>query len=383
MFEFDKVDKMFQKEVRAFAEKELAPGAKDRAKQATVDRELFKKMAKLGYTGLGIPEKYGGQEVGWVSRGVVDEELAKVDFNIGSLMSHTQNMASMIAKGPEEVAAEWVPALISTDKICSAAVSEPDCGSDVGAIKTRADRDGNYYIITGEKTSVTRGTYADICLVFARTGDTTGTRGLTMFLVPLDLPGIEISPLIDMGCKSMGRAIIHFDGVRIPAKYRLSEEGDAFSAQFIKGVDQGRAIIGLTVLAAAQASLEETIAYSKGRVAFGNPIAKYEGVSFKIAEATTFIEAGRWLCYRALWLGDQKLPSFKEGAMCKWWCPQVAIEIIHNCILIYGHIAYTEELPIEQRLRDVMGFEFADGTAEIMKLDIARQVIGKVALPYR
>jgi len=382
MFEFNETDSILRDQASRFAKKELAAGAKKRAKQDSIDRTAFKKIGDMGYTGLGVPEKYGGQEATWISRGIVIEELSKVDFNVGCLTAHIQHMALMTSRGSEEVAWEYVPGLISTEKVCSAAISEPDCGSDVGAIRTRAIRKEDYYIITGEKTSVTRGTYADVCLVFARTGPGTGTKGLTMFLVPLDLPGISIAPLMDMGCRSMGRAIINFEDVEVPAKYRIGEEGQAFSKQFVRGVDQGRAIIGLQVLAASQASIEETIDYTKQRVAFGKPIAKYEGVSFKIAEAATLIEAGRWLCYRTLWLGDEGLPSFKEGAMCKWWCPQIATEIIHNCLRICGHIAYTEELAIEQRLRDIIGFEFADGTAEIMKLNIARQLIGKEAIPY-
>jgi cyclohexanecarboxyl-CoA dehydrogenase len=383
MFNFSEADKMLRAQVRSFAKKELAPGALKRAKETEIPREIWKKVADMGYTGLGIPEKYGGQEASWISRGVVVEEISYVDLNLGGLTHHVQNMAWMAAQGSEEVAAEWTPKFISTDKICSAAITEPDCGSDVAATKTRAIRDGDYYIITGEKTSVTRGIYADACLVLAKTDPAAGIRGLTQFLVPLDLPGIEISPLVDMGCKSVGRAIMSFDNVRIPAKYRIGPEGQAFAKSFVAGVDKGRALTGLAVLAAAQASLDEIIAYSKERMAFGKPIAKYEGVSFKIAEAATYIEAARWLCYYTLWRGDQDLPTFKEGSMCKWWCPQLAARIIHDCLLLYGHVGYTEDLPLEQRLRDVIGYEFTDGTAEINKLNIAREIIGKEALPYR
>jgi cyclohexanecarboxyl-CoA dehydrogenase len=383
VFTFSESDKMLQAQARSFARKELAPGAKERAKEVTVPHDIWKKISDLGYTGLGVPEKYGGTEVGWVSRGVVLEELAKVDFNIGILTHHVQNMAAIIAMGSEEAAAEWVPKLISTEKICSAAITEPDCGSDVAAIKTKAIKNGYTYTITGEKTSVTRGTYADVCLVIASTDPTAGIRGLTQFLVPLDLPGISVSKFEDMGCIPMGRAAINFDSVTIPAKYRLGGEGQAIMQQFISGIDQGRTLGGLIAIATAQASLDETIAFTKERMAFGRPIAKYEGVSFKIAEAATYLTAARWLCYYTLWLGDQGLPSMKEGSMCKWWGPYLAAEIIHNCMLLHGHAGYTAELPIEQRLRDVMGAEFADGTAEINKLNIIREIIGKEALPYR
>jgi cyclohexanecarboxyl-CoA dehydrogenase len=383
MFEFSEEDKMLRAQVRSFAKKELAEGAMQRAKDGLIPPEIWKKVADMGYTGMDIPEKYGGQEASWIARGIVIEELAKVDFNVGSLVHHVQNMAWIASQASEEVAAEWVPKLVSTEKVCSSAITEPDCGSDVGAIKTKAVRDGDYYVITGEKTSVSRGVYADICLVQAKTDPTAGTKGLSSFLVPFDLPGIEISALDDMGCKSAARAIVNFDDVRVPVKNRIGEEGKAFDKQFMSRIDQGRALLALFCLAAAQTSLDDTIAFSKERMAFGRPIAKYEGVSFKIAEAATYLEAAWWLCYYTLWLGDQGLPSYKQGAMCKWWGTHLATEIIYNCMLLHGHVAYTSELPLEQRLRDVLGFEWGDGTAEIMKIDIARQIIGKEAIPYR
>jgi cyclohexanecarboxyl-CoA dehydrogenase len=383
VFEFSESHKMVREQARSFARKELAAGASERAKQIIIAPEIWKKVADMGYTGLGVPEKYGGQEVDWITIGIVIEELSKVDFNVGALTQHIQNMAFGVSQGAEEVAAEWVPALVDTTKVCSAAISEPGCGSDIGAIQTRAVKDGDNYVITGEKTSVTRGTYADICSVVVKTDPAAGMKGLRSFLVPFDLPGITRAPLNDMGCKPMGRAMVNFDEVVVPAKYMTTREGSGFSPRFATHVNQGRAIAGLFCLAAAQASLDEAVAYSKERKAFGYPIAKYEGVSFKLAEAATFIEAARWLCYYTLWLGDQGQPSFKEGCMCKWWCPQLAVEIIHNCLLVYGHVGYTEELPIEQRLRDVIGFEFADGTAEINKLNICRELIGREAIPYR
>jgi cyclohexanecarboxyl-CoA dehydrogenase len=383
MFEFSEQDKMLRNQVRDFARKELAPGAKKRAKTSEIPGELWNKIADLGYTGLGVPEKYGGQESSWVTRGVVIEELGYADVNIGGLTHHVQNMAWMASQGKEELAAEWVPAFVRTEKVCCAAISEPDCGADVAAIKTRATRDGDDYIINGEKTSVSRGTYADACLVLAKTNPDAGIRGLTQFLVPLNLPGIEISALHDMGCLAVGRAIINFNNVRIPAKNRISEEGQAFAKAFVAGIDKGRALTGLAVLAAAQASVDETIAFTKERYTFGKPIAKYEGVSFKIAEAATYIEAARWFCYYTLWLGDQNRSSYKEGSMCKWWCPQLAVKIIHDCVLLHGHIGYTDELPLEQRMRDVIGYEYTDGTAEINKLNIVREIMGKDALPYK
>ena len=175
--------------------------------------------------------------------------------------------------------------------------------------------------------------------------------------------------------------MIALDHVRVPSSHRLGEEGTGFR-QVMQGFDYNRILIGLGAIGAAQASLEETMTYVKERRAFGRPIAKFEGVSFPIAEAATQLEAARWLCYRALWLADRGLPYTKESAMVKWWAPRLAVETIHECLLLHGHYGYTDELPFGQRMRDVIGLEIGDGTAQIMKIIVARELMGRETLPY-
>jgi cyclohexanecarboxyl-CoA dehydrogenase len=184
-----------------------------------------------------------------------------------------------------------------------------------------------------------------------------------------------------MGCKPIGRASIFLDNVAVPESHRLGEEGRGFHL-VMSQFDTIRVLLGLICMGAAQTSLDEAITYAKQRMAFGKPIAKFEGVSFKIAEAATMIEAGRLLSYRALAMKDAGQFHAKESAMVKWLCPVIAVDVIHNCLLIHGQIGYSEEYPLEQRLRDVMGFELADGTADIMKLIIVREIMGREYLPY-
>ena len=228
---------------------------------------------------------------------------------------------------------------------------------------------------------MTLGAYADAAQIYAKTDPAAGARGVTCFWVPLDLPGITRYRFRDMGWHAISRASIIFDQVRIPADHRLGDEGRGFYMVMTE-FDFMRVILALSALGAAQASLKEATEYAKTRTAFGRPIAKFEGISFKIAEHAALIEAVRMLCYRTLWLKDQGLNHTKESAMCKWLGPLVSTQAIHDCLLVHGHFGYSAEYPLEQRLRDVIGFEIADGTAEVMKIVIARELIGREYLPY-
>jgi len=260
------------------------------------------------------------------------------------------------------------------------ALSEPGAGSDAKAMTSRARRDGDEYVLDGEKSGISLLMAADACVVFAKT-DPAGARGVTAFLVPMDAPGVTLLPFRDMGSRPVGRGGLHLDGVRVPADYRVGEEGKGFYS-VMNAFDYSRFIIGLMCLGAAEASLDETIAYVTQRHAFGQPLARFEGVQFPIAEHATYIEAARWLCYRGLWLRDADRPHTKEAAMAKWWAPKVAVECIHDCLLLHGQYGYSQDLPHEQRLRDVMGLQIGDGTAQVQKIIIARELMGREYLPY-
>jgi len=380
-FGFTEEQEMFRREVRRFVQTEMSPGAAQRAKREGYPKELIKKMGDMGLLGLNLPAEYGGQPADWVSVGIAMEEIARVDTQAYHIPIQIIAAYLVLQQGSEELRQEWMPALIRGDKVPCLAITEPDCGSDAAALKTRAVRDGDFYILNGEKTSITLGSQADMAVLFAKTDPTQKARGITSFVVPLNLPGITRTRFTDTGWKALGRSSIVMDDVRLPIRYRVGDEGKGFymvMGQF----DFIRVCLGLGALAAAHTSLEEAIAYAKQRNAFGRPIARFEAVSFKIAEHATFIEAARLLCYRTLWLKDQGLPHTKESAMCKWLCPKIGVKAIHDSLLIHGHVAYSEEFPIEQRLRDTMGLEMADGTAEIMKLIISREIMGREFLPY-
>lgn len=383
-FAFSKAEDTLRWAVKDFTDRMLMPIAKELAVMDHMPKEILGEIGKLGFMGPKIPKEYGGQPATWVMLGIIAEETAKAAPSVAGLFVIPYGVGYMLSEyGTREAKEEWLPSLIKGEKWACLSLTEPDCGSDAAAITTRAVRDNNSYVINGEKTSISLGMQANVTLLFAKTNPEAGAKGVTAFLVPLDFPGISRSLFKDMGWHPTGRASLTFNEVRIPAKYRVGEEGQGFYIAMQVFDTLGRALSGLIPIGLAQTALNLAIEHSRRRTAFGQPIAKFEGVSFMIAEAATLIEASRWLCYRTLWLKDKGLPNTKEGAMCKWWDPKVAMQVIHDAIIIHGHMGYSEDLPLQQMLRDALAFEIADGTEHIMKLIVAREVIGKVALPYR
>jgi cyclohexanecarboxyl-CoA dehydrogenase len=368
--------------LRAFARKELAPRSGHWDRTGEFPWEIWRRMGELGLLGLRTPEAYGGQEADFVTFGLAMEEIARGDFGCTYGLQLAGLAGEILGRNAsEEIKRRWLPPTASGEAVIALALTEPSVGSDAANLACRAERDGEDYLITGEKSGISLGMVAQAAILFARTDPRGRARGVTAFLVPLDLPGVSRSPLRDMGTRVVARAVLSFDHVRVPASHRLGAEGTGFR-QVMQGFDYNRVGIALACLGVAQVSLEETIAYVKSRQAFGKTLATFEGVSFPIAEAATHVDACRWLCYRALWLADHGQPYTKESAMTKWWAPRLSVDTIHQCLRLHGHYGYTDELPFEQRMRDVIGLEIGDGTAEVMKVIVARELIGRESLPY-
>jgi cyclohexanecarboxyl-CoA dehydrogenase len=379
-FSFTEEQEMIRSMVKEFGQKELAPGYAARVKAGAVPTQLIKKIADLGLMGLNIPEQYGGQIKDSVTVGVVLEELARHADDGAYLVFNNFAQANFIRLGSDEIQEEWLPAMAKGEKIVLMAATEAEAGSDLANLKTTAKKDGDYYVLNGEKNRVTFLQQGHAATVLAKTNP--ASRRLTPFLIPLDLAGVTLAPIADMGAESTAGGIMSLEDVRVPKKYLLGdEEGKGFYAA-MRTFDCVRAFGALEAISKAEVTLQETIEYAKQRVQFNKPIAKFQGISFKLAEAATYIELGKWLCYRVLWLKDHNMPHGKEAAMVKWWCPKTAFDIIHECLLIHGHYGYSKDLPIEQRLRDVILPEIGDGTAEIMKLIIVREILGREYLDY-
>jgi len=367
--------------LRAFVKKELAPSSRQWDRTGEFPRQAWLRMGELGILGFRIPPRFGGQAVDLVSAGLFMEEVGRGDFSCTYGIQLAGLAGQILGQGGrEELNARWLPPTARGETVIALALTEPGAGSDAANLACRAERDGDVYLITGEKSGISLGMAADSAIVFARTGGARA-RGVSAFLVPLDLPGVSRSALRDVGTRAIGRAVLSFDHVPVPENHRIGAEGTGFH-QVMQGFDYNRILIALACLGAAESSLDETMAYVKDRRAFGRALATFEGVSFPIAEAATHIDAARWLSYRALWLADRGLPHTKESAMVKWWAPKLSVETIHQCLMLHGHYGYTDELPLEQRLRDVMGLEIGDGTAQIMKVIVARELMGRESLPY-
>jgi cyclohexanecarboxyl-CoA dehydrogenase len=374
-FSFSEEQNMLRSMVKDFGRKELAPGYNDRVKARRIPPELIRKVADLGLMGLNIPEQYGGLPKDAVTVGVILEELARQADDGAWLVFNNFALGAIISLGTEEVKQEWLPAMASGEKIVLMGATEAEAGSDLANLKTTARKEGDCYILNGEKNRVTFATQGQAMMALARTDS--GSRRITPFLVPFGLPGVSIAPIEDIGCESIEGGIVSLEDVRIPRKYLLGdEEGKGFQAA-MRTFDCIRAFAALESLAKAEVTLQETIEYAKQRVQFAKSISKFQGTSFRLAEAATYLELGKWLCYRVLWMKDHGLRHSKESAMVKWWCPRIAFNIIHECLLIHGHYGYSKDLPIEQRLRDSILTEIGDGTAEIMKLIIARDLFGR------
>ena len=379
-FSFTEEQEMIRNMVRDFGQKELAPGYAERVSNETVPPELIKKMAALGLLGLNIPEEYGGELKDAVTVGIILEELARHADDGAWLAFNSYALADILKLGTDDIKDEWLKRMASGDRLVLMGATEAEAGSDLANLRTTARKDGEYYILNGEKNRVTGALLGHAVMVLARTDP--DSRRITPFLVPFDLPGVSVARINDMGNESIIGGIVSMEDVSLPRKYLLGdEEGEGFYAA-MRTFDCIRAFASLEALAAAEVTLQETIEYARERIQFNKPIAKFQGISFTLAEAATYIELGRWLCYRVLWLKDNNRRHIRESAMVKWWCPRMAFNIIHECLLIHGHYGYSKDLPLEQRLRDAIVPEIGDGTAEIMKSIIVRELLGREFLEY-
>ncbi len=373
MLPFSEAHNMFRREIRKFGKEMLAPGVRERAQQKQFPRDLVKEMANIGLFGLNIPEKYGGQNSDAVTIGIATEEIGRADSDATLFVVLSAMAGSLLSKAPEKVQRDWLPQVASGDKVICLAATEPEAGSDVGALKATAVKQGDYYILNADKNSATLGTLSDAAIVFVKTEPRAKIKGISCFLIPFDLPGVNRSLIPDLGWESIGRADISLTDVKVPASHLIGEENKGFYI-LMEYFDTSRVLLTLAVLGSAQASLEEAIAYTSSRSAFGQPVASFQGVSFKLAEQATYLEAGRLLCYQSLSLIDQGLPHTKEAAMSKWFGARTAANAILEALLVHGHYGYSAELPLALRLRNAVGFELAYGTSEIMKIIIAREL---------
>ena len=318
-------------------------------------------------------------EMDHITRGIMVEAVGYADFNcaLPFLVSTEPFELNRLDGVPEAVSAPVRQAVREGRTIIAVGFTEPGGGSDVANFQSKAVLDGDEWVINAVKNSISWAD-ADYFTITCRTEDPSkGIWSLSNFFIPKGTKGVQPPRMWeDLGTRAAARGEVRFENVRIPKNYLVGERGRAY-VQMAQLFDTNRAYIGLKCIGAAQASVDETCKYAKQRIVMGKPISNFQGVSFPLAEAETRLEAARLLCYKTLWMRDNDLPNSKEGAMCKWWVPEITFEIVRQCLTLHGHYVYSNELPFEQRLRDILGWQIGDGTAQVSKLIVARAMLGK------
>ena len=376
-FAFSEEQNIIAASLRDFATLELLPKYSHWDRTGEFPAEIWKKMGTMGLLGMRVPEAYGGQNFDCVTAGLAIEETARGDFNVCYGILNSSFAGDLLSKhAGESIKATWLPPMAAGEKVICVCLTEPQGGSDAAAIRSRAVRQGGHYVLNGEKSAVSLLMAGDAGIVFVKTDPAEGARGVSAFLVPLDSPGITRHPYADMGSKGIVRGSMFLNDVKVPAENLIGPENGAFS-RVMQTFEYTRGLIGLMCIGAAQATLEETITYTKNRIAFGQPVTKNQGVSFQVAEWHARLTMARWHCYRTLWLRDQGLPHNSEAAICKGFVPEICVGAIQDCMVLHGHYGWTQDFKLEQRLRDVLGQIIADGTPQIQKLIIARELFGR------
>lgn len=369
--------------VRSFARKELAAGYVTRAKAAEFPWAEHRKVARLGVLGMVAGSAWGGEdEPDFVAVGLAMEELAYADFNVSNCVLPALITTSILREhGSCEMQERWIPGIVAGEQLMALALTEPGSGSDAAGMRTTAVKTESGWRLNGEKTSITGIPYAQAAIVFATAGVGTGARGVSAFLVELDTPGVTIAATQDSGWLPVGRGTISMTDVHLPESALIGEPGAGFRT-VMNNFDYTRPLLALTGIGTAQASLDEAVEHARHREAFGTTLARFEGVSFPLAEHTVHLESARLICYRALWKRSQGRPHTADAAMAKWIGPLAAGRALHDSLLTFGNFGYASEYPHEQRLRDVLAVEIADGTAQIQKIIIARELFGSDFVPY-
>ena len=376
-FQLTDEQQMIRKMARDFAEKEIVPVAKETDAEGKFPWEIIRKMAALGFLGLPFPEEYGGAGADNVSLAIVMEEIARVCGSTAiTLDAHTSLCSEPIYLfGTEAQKRKYLPKLCNGEWIGAFGLTEPGAGSDAGATKTRAVRDGNEWVINGQKCFITNGSIADVVIITAVTDPGRGTRGISSFIVEKGTPGFR--PGRDeekMGLKGSITSELFFEDCHIPAENLLGKENEGFK-QFLVTLDGGRIAIAAMALGLAQGAFERALAYSKERVQFGQPICNFQAIQWMLADMATEIDAARLLVYRAAWLKDRGLPFTKEAAMAKLFTSEMAERVCYKAIQIHGGYGYMKEYEVERMYRDQRLCAIGEGTSEIQRLVIARQLL--------
>ena len=379
-FTFTDEQKHLRKSVREFAEGEIAPHVMEWDESSHFPAEILPQLAEMGLMGVIFPEEYGGAGLGYIEYAIVIEELARVDGSVGLFVAaHNSLCSNHIYKfGSEEQKRKYLVPLAQGKKLGAWSLTEPEAGSDAGGTRTTAVRNGHGWTLNGSKTFTTNGTYADICVAMAVTDRSKHSHGISAFILEKGTTGFRPGKKENkLGMRASDTSEVIFSDCHIPAENLLGPEGEGFISS-LKILDGGRISIAALGLGMAQGALEAATGYAKQRKQFNQPIADFQAIQFKLADMATQVEAARLLVYQAAWLADQKNVRFtRESSMAKYFAGEVAVYVADECVQIHGGYGFIKDYPAEKYYRDAKLCTIGEGTSEIQKLVIARQLLGK------
>ena len=375
-FSLTEKQKLFQKTVREFCDKELKPIANKIDKEEYFPWDLYKKMGKLGLMGMTVPKKYGGAGIDRISYVIALEEISRVCGSTGiTVEAHNSlGVGHIFEKGSEAQRKKYVHNLTSGKAIAAWALTEPNAGSDAASLQTTAVLDGNKWVLNGTKQFITSGDIAEVVTVMAKTDKTKGAKGISAFIVEKDTPGFKVGQLEDkLGLRGSRTAELIFEDCRIP-KENLVGEKDLGFVGAMNILDRGRTAVAAMAVGIARGALEDCIQYANQRKQFGQPIGKFQAIQWKIADMATEIDAARLLVYRAAYLEDQNIRFSKEASMAKLFASEMAMRATRNAIQVFGGYGYMRDYPLQRYFRDVKLCEIGEGTSEVQRMIIARQL---------
>jgi alkylation response protein AidB-like acyl-CoA dehydrogenase len=386
--EFSLTDEQQQlrRTVREFAEGEILAHVMEWDEDSHFPAEIIPKLAEMGFLGVVFPEKYGGAGMGYVEYAIIIEELSRVDGSVGIIVAaHNSLCTNHIYKfGTEAQRQKYVVPLAQGKKLGCWSLTEPEAGSDAGGTRTRASKQGSCWVINGSKTFTTNGHYADVCVGMAVTDPSKKSHGISAFIIEKDTPGFRPGKKENkLGLRASDTSEVVFTDCRVPGENLLGKEGEGF-INSLQILDGGRISIAALGLGMAQGAYEASVRYAKQRKQFGTPIADFQAIQFKLADMATEIEAARLLTYQAAWLADRAIAAgdhdarfTRESSMAKLYAGEVAVRVANEAVQIHGGYGFIKDYPAEKFYRDVKLCTIGEGTSEIQRLVIARQILGK------
>jgi alkylation response protein AidB-like acyl-CoA dehydrogenase len=376
-FDFTEEQLEIKRLAREFAESEIAPHALEWDEAQKFPLDLMKKLAHLGFLGILFPQEYGGAGLGYIEYVTVIEEISRVDGAIGlSVAAHNSLCSNHIFTfGTDAQKRRYLVPLASGEKLGAWGLTEPEAGSDAGGTQTSAIKDGDSYVLNGSKTFTTHGTYGDIFVLMAVTDRTKGNKGISAFILEKGTPGLRAGKKENkLGCRASDTSEVILENCRIPAGNLLGEEGQGF-INCLEILDGGRISIAALAVGMAQGAFEASLNYSRQRKQFGRPIAEFQAIQWKLADMATEIEAARLLTYRAAFLRNLKRRATKEASMAKLYASEMGVRVATEAIQIHGGYGYIKDYPVEKFFRDSKICTLGEGTSEIQRLVIARQLL--------